>query len=110
MKTLIQNLGLTNTAFNEFRIISNKNIGFLLKVYHGSSKQDDIFELRSLFATFESLEICRISDACSSSKFEFKALSSKCLVVSNYIVVTVSYSYIVVTIKLYIVNNGEFKE
>ena len=31
MKTLIQNLDLTNTAFNKFLIISNKNIGFLHK-------------------------------------------------------------------------------
>lgn len=52
---LIQNLGLANTAFNEFLIISNKYIGFLLKFYHGFSEQYHIFELRSLFATFESL-------------------------------------------------------
>ena len=39
MKTLIQNLGLANTFFNKFLIISNKNICFLLKFYHGFSKQ-----------------------------------------------------------------------
>ena len=57
MKTLIQSLGLTNTAFNVFFIISNKNIGFLLQFYHGSSKQYHIFELRSLFATFKSVKL-----------------------------------------------------
>ena len=56
MKTLIQNLGLTNTVFNEFLIRSNKNIGFLLKFYHGFSEHYHILELRSLFATFESLK------------------------------------------------------
>ena len=34
MKTLIQHLNLTNTAFNEFSITSNKNNGFFLKIYH----------------------------------------------------------------------------
>ena len=37
MKTLIRNLGLKNTTFNEFLIISNKNIGFLVKFYHANS-------------------------------------------------------------------------
>ena len=56
MKTLIQNLVLTNTAFNEFLIISNKNFGCLIKFYHGFSKHYHTFDLRSLFATFESLK------------------------------------------------------
>ena len=56
METLIQNLGLTNTAFNEFLIIANKSIGFLLTFYHGFSEQYHIFELRSLFTIFESLK------------------------------------------------------
>ena len=46
-------------------------------------------------------KICRISDACSRSKLEFKTFSFKCLVVSNYIVVT---------LQLFIVKIGEFKE
>ena len=52
----IQSLSLTNTAFKEFLIISHKNIGFLLKFYQEFSEQYRIFELRSLFATFESLK------------------------------------------------------
>ena len=56
MKTLMQNLVLTNTAFDEYLVISNKNIGFLLKFYHRFSEQNHILELRSLFATFESLK------------------------------------------------------
>ena len=43
MKTLIQILGLTNTAFNNFPITSNKNIDFLLKIYHGFSKTVSYF-------------------------------------------------------------------
>ena len=45
-----------NTTFNEFLIISYKDIGFILKFYHGFSDQHYIFKLRSLFATFESLK------------------------------------------------------
>ena len=56
MKILIQNLGLTNTAFNKILIMLNKTIGFLLKFHDGFSKQYHIFELWSLFATFESLK------------------------------------------------------
>ena len=56
MKTLTQNLGLTNTAFNEFLIISNKSINFLLMFYRGFSEQYHIFKLRSLFTTFQSLK------------------------------------------------------
>ena len=60
MKTLIMNLGLTNTAFTEFLMISNlrigfisnKSIGFLIKFNHAFSEQYHIFELPSLFATF----------------------------------------------------------
>ena len=55
-KTQIQSLNLTNTAFKEFLVISHKNIGFLLKFYQEFSEQYRIFELRSLFATFESLK------------------------------------------------------
>ena len=44
MKTLIKNLGLTNTAFNEFLVISNKNIGPFIKFYGGYSEQYHIFE------------------------------------------------------------------
>ena len=55
MKTLVQNFGLTNTTFNEFLIILNKNIGFLLKFYHRFSEQYLIFELQSLFLILESL-------------------------------------------------------
>ena len=53
INTVTQKLGLTTTALNKFLIISNENIDFLLKLYHGFSKQYHIFELRSLFATFE---------------------------------------------------------
>ena len=56
MKTFIENLGLTKTAFNDFLIISNKNIAFFLKFYNGFSEQYHISELQSLFATFESLK------------------------------------------------------
>ena len=56
MKTLILSFNLTNTAFNEFLIILNKNIGFLFKFYHGLSELNHIFEFRSLFATAESLK------------------------------------------------------
>ena len=58
IKTFIQNLGLTNTAFNEFLIISNKNIGFLLRFYHVFSDNGFIifFKLRNFFAAFESLK------------------------------------------------------
>ena len=94
MKTLIQNLGLANTALNKLLIISNKRNGLLLKIYH-------IFKLRGSFATAESLKSDEISDACSSSKFELKTHSSKCQPVSNYVAVT---------LQLYIVKNGEFKE
>ena len=45
-----------NTAFSKFLIISNKAIGFLLKFYHGFSKYYHVFELRSLFTTFQSLK------------------------------------------------------
>ena len=55
-KMLIQDLGLTNTAFNKFFILWNKNIGFLLKYYHGFGEQYHIFQLRSLFSTFKSLK------------------------------------------------------
>ena len=50
-------------------------------------------------------EICQISDACSSSKFEFKIFSFKCFVVSNYLAVK-----LVVKLQLYIVTNSQFKE
>ena len=53
MKIHLQNPGLNNTTFSEFLIKSN-NISFHLKFYHG--KQYHIFELWSLFATFESLK------------------------------------------------------
>ena len=55
MKTVIQNPDLANSAFNEFLIISNENIGFLLKFYLRFGEEDHIFKLRSLFATFNSL-------------------------------------------------------
>ena len=51
----MQNLGLTHTATNKFLIILNKSIDLLLKFCHGFSKQYHIFELQSLFTTFESL-------------------------------------------------------
>ena len=38
MKTLIQNPDLANSAFNDFLIILNENIGFILKFYHGFSE------------------------------------------------------------------------
>ena len=89
---LIKNLGLLNTAFNEFLIISNKNISFLLKFYHGFSKQYHILSFKVYL---------KLPDACNSSKFEFKIFSFKCVVVSNCIVVT---------LQLYVVKNSEFKE
>ena len=61
IKTLIQSLSSTDVAFNEFLIISNKNIGFLLKSYNEFSGQYHIFELRSLFGTFESLKFIEFS-------------------------------------------------
>ena len=64
MKTLIQNLGLTNTTFNKFLIISNKNIGFLFRFCHKYSKQNHIFELWSLILTLEPLRSVNFSDAC----------------------------------------------
>ena len=45
-----------NTAFNEFLVISNRNIGSFLKFCHVFSEQYHISEFRSLFATFESLK------------------------------------------------------
>ena len=60
METLIQNIGLTNTTFNKFPILSNKNIGFLLKLYYRFSEQYYILELQSLFATFESLKSVKL--------------------------------------------------
>ena len=89
---LIKNLGLLNTTFNEFLIISNKNISFLLKFYHGFSKQYHILSFKVYL---------KLPDACNSSKFEFKIFSFKCVVVSNCIVVT---------LQLYVVKNSEFKE
>ena len=80
-KSLIQNLSLTNTPFNKFLIISNKNIGFLIKFY-------PVFT--EFICNLCITEICRISDACSSSKVEPKIFSFKCFVVSNYIVVTIT--------------------
>lgn len=50
----MQNVALTTITFNEFLIISNQNIGFLLKFYHAFSEQHHIFAVRNLFATFES--------------------------------------------------------
>ena len=52
----MQNLGLINAAFNEFLIISNRNIGFLLKFSPGFREQYYVFEFQNLFATFESLK------------------------------------------------------
>ena len=46
--------GLTKTIFNNFLIL-NKNLGFLLK-FHRGFREQYIFELQSLFATFESME------------------------------------------------------
>ena len=78
IKILIINLGLTNTTFKQ--LLNRHN--------------------------FHITENCWISDICSSSKFEFKTFSFKCLVVSNYIVV----SYSKVTLQFYIVKNSKFKE
>ena len=72
MKTLIQKPELMNIVFNEFLAKSNKSIGFFLKFYHGFSEQYHIFELRSLFATFESLKAVGILDICSTLKFEWR--------------------------------------
>ena len=77
MKTLTQNLDLINTSFNEFLTILNRNIGFLLKFYHEFSEKYHIFDIQSLFAITEITEICRISDVCISSKFEFKTFLFK---------------------------------
>ena len=60
METLIQNIGLTNTTFNRFLILSNKNIGFLLKFYYRFSEQYYILELQSLFTTFKSLKSVKL--------------------------------------------------
>ena len=97
MKTLIPNLGLTNTAFNKFLIIPNKNIGFLLKFYHEFGEQNHIFELRSLFATFESLKSVEFSmhPVVRNSNSKHFYLNS---------------DYILVTLQLHFVENGEFKE
>ena len=45
-----------SAAFDKFLIIWNKNIGFLLTFFQEFSKEYHIFELWSLFATFESLK------------------------------------------------------
>ena len=45
--------GLTKTVFNNFLIL-NKNLGFLK--FHRGFREQYIFELQSLFATFESME------------------------------------------------------
>ena len=55
MKSLMQNLGLTKTTFNELLIISNKNIGFLVKFYHGFSEHYNI--LYRNFTWFPGVEI-----------------------------------------------------
>ena len=101
MKTLIQNFYRKSTAFNEFLNISNKHIGFFLKIYHGFNKQYHNLEVRSLFAIVESLKSVGISDTCICSKFKFKSFSFKCQIVSNYIAVA---------LQLYIVKIDEFKE
>ena len=79
-KTLIQNPGLTNTTFREFPIISNKNIGFLLKFYHG------YFWASKFICNFWITEIYRISNACSS----WKHFHSNVSFASNYILVTIN--------------------
>ena len=106
MKTLMQNLGLTNTTFNKFLIISKKNIGFLLKFYHGFSKQYHIFELRNLFTTFESLK---------SVKFPRHTVvqnsnSKNFIRIPRHFKLHCRYSYIIVTLQLHIVKHGEFKK
>ena len=83
IKTLIQNLGLMSTAFNKFLIILDKNVGFLLKFSHWFSQHYHISKLRSLFAIFCITKIYRISDACSSLKFEVKTFSFEILILSN---------------------------
>ena len=60
METLIENIGLTNTTFNKILILSNKNIGFFLKLYYRFSEQYYILELQSLFATFKSLKSVKL--------------------------------------------------
>ena len=79
LKILIQSLAFPNTAFNEFLIIPNKNIGFLLKFYHGFSKQYHIFELRNLFATFESLKSVEFPLHAASLQYLYmQSLREKC--------------------------------
>ena len=83
IKSPIQNLGLTNTAFDKFLFMPNKNIGFLLKFYLGFSKQYHIFKSENLFATFESLR--SVEFPMQTISFSFSII---CFVTSNYIVVT----------------------
>ena len=103
MKTLIQNLSLTNTTFNELLIVSNRNIGFFLKFSHGFSKQHHIFELWSLFGTLESLK---------SVKFLTHAVVLIQIIIQIPLQLQLhcSYSCIAVRLQLYIVKNVKFKE
>ena len=89
MITLIQNLSLTNTAFNEFLNISNKTIGVLLKFYHGFT---GICLISALIQLFE----IRIQNNFVQMSRRFK--------------LRYSYSYIVFTLQLHIVKNVAFKE
>ena len=93
---LTYNPGLNNTTFSEFLIKSNKNIKFSPQIL--SWQAVSYFRALEFISNFWITEICRISDACSRSKLEFKTFLYKCPVVSNYIVVT---------LQLYIMKNGE---
>ena len=100
------NFGLMSTAFNEFLML-NKNIGFLLKLYHGFSKQYHIFDFQSLFVAFESLRksVKFLMYAVVQNSNSKHFLSMHCCFKLPY-----SYSYVVVTLQLYIVKNSKFKE
>ena len=87
--------------------LSKGNTENFLKIYYVFSKQYHIFELWSSFATFESLK-----------SVEFPMLKVVWNSIPKYIFFQIprrfklhrSYSYNLVTLQLFTVKNGEFKE
>ena len=79
---------LTNMVFNVFLPISNKISQSLIFAYENSHAKPRFINTALLYFWASKFiwnpwitEICRISDACSSSKFEFKTFLFKCLIV-----------------------------
>ena len=76
-------------VFNEYLVISNK-ISRSLSFLAMKTVITPLLEVLKFICNFWITKICRISDVCNISKFEFKTFSFKRLVVSNYTVVTVT--------------------